>query len=155
MSSDIDVVVAGHICVDVYPGMSGRECETFKKTFLSGRLISAGPFTFYPGGAMLNTGLTLHRLGISARLTGKVWNDLFGQAILRTIKTHGDHLVDGMQIDPSFWCRLPFHKRRESHWRKRAGWHSNTRQQRERRPRLGQGWKVFPCINILPRQTSP
>jgi hypothetical protein len=31
---------------------------------LPGRLISTGPVTFYTGGMVANTGLSLHRLGI-------------------------------------------------------------------------------------------
>lgn len=100
MSSDFDVVVAGHICLDIYPDLSGMEREAFEKTFLPGRLISAGPVTFYTGGAVSNTGLALHRLGISTQLTGKVGDDLFGHAILQIITTHGEHLADGMKVDP-------------------------------------------------------
>jgi len=101
MSSGFDVVVAGHICLDIFPDLSGMEREPFEKTFLPGRLISAGPVTFYPGGAVSNTGLALHRLGILTRLTGKVGNDLFGKAILQIITAHGEHIADGMLIDPS------------------------------------------------------
>ena len=50
---------------------------------------------------MSNTGLALHRLGISTRLAGKVGDDLFGQAILQIIRSHGERLADGMQIDPT------------------------------------------------------
>ena len=100
MSSDIDVVVAGHICLDIYPDLSGMEREAFEKTFLPGRLISVGPVTFYTGGAVSNTGLALHRLGIHTQLTGKVGNDLFGHAILQIITTHGEHLADRMKVDP-------------------------------------------------------
>jgi sugar/nucleoside kinase (ribokinase family) len=99
--TQIDTIVAGHICLDIYPDLSGMEREPFEKTFLPGRLISAGPVTFCTGGAVSNTGLALHRLGISTRLTGKVGDDLFGQAILQIINTHGERLADGMRIDPT------------------------------------------------------
>jgi sugar/nucleoside kinase (ribokinase family) len=99
--TQIDAVVAGHICLDIYPDLSGTEREPFEKTFLPGRLISAGPVTFCTGGAVSNTGLALHRLGISTRLAGKVGDDLFGQAILQIIQSHGERLADGMQVDPS------------------------------------------------------
>jgi sugar/nucleoside kinase (ribokinase family) len=99
--TQIDAVVAGHICLDIYPDLSGTEREPFEKTFLPGRLISAGPVTFCTGGAVSNTGLALHRLGISTRLAGKVGDDLFGQAVLQIIRSHGERLADGMQNDPS------------------------------------------------------
>jgi sugar/nucleoside kinase (ribokinase family) len=101
MTHQIDAIVAGHICLDIYPDLSGSEREPFEKAFLPGRLISTGPVTFCTGGPVSNTGLALHRLGISTRLAGKVGDDLFGQAILQIINTHGAHLANGMKIDSS------------------------------------------------------
>jgi len=99
--TELDIIVAGHLCLDIYPDLSGMEREPFEKTFLPGRLISTGPVTFCTGGAVSNTGLALHRLGLSTRLISKVGDDLFGQAILQIIKSHGERLADGMQIDPT------------------------------------------------------
>jgi len=100
MTSGIDVIVAGHICLDIYPDLGGIEREAFEKTFLPGRLISAGPVSMYTGGSVSNTGLALHCLGISTRLAGKVGNDLFGQAILGIVQSYHRELIEGMIIDP-------------------------------------------------------
>ena len=99
MKAHPDVVVAGHICLDFHPDLGGVEREPFDQTFRPGRLIYTGQAHFSTGGAVSNTGLALHRLGIAAQLTGKVGADLFGQAILQILRQHSSHLADGMQID--------------------------------------------------------
>ncbi len=101
MMPQFDAIVAGHICLDIFPDLGIVAREPFEKTFLPGRLISAGPVTFTTGGAVSNTGLALHHLGIATRLAGKIGDDLFGQAILKIFGTHGEHLADGMRVDPS------------------------------------------------------
>jgi sugar/nucleoside kinase (ribokinase family) len=58
-----------------------------------------GPAAIATGGAVSNTGLALHKLGIPTRLMGKVGDDLLGQAVRQVVATHGGDLVDGMVID--------------------------------------------------------
>jgi sugar/nucleoside kinase (ribokinase family) len=101
MTTGIAVVVAGHICLDIHPDMSGAGREPFDSIFLPGRLIAAGPASFSTGGAVPNTGLALNRLGIASRLAGKVGNDLFGGAILQIVASHGAHLTDWVVKDAS------------------------------------------------------
>ena len=81
-----EVVVAGHICLDIHPTLSDCSGAAFDQVFLPGRLIKTGLISFSTGGPVSNTGLALHRLGNSTRLVGKVGNDLFGQVILDLIK---------------------------------------------------------------------
>jgi len=52
------------------------------------------------GGAVPNTGLALHRLGMPVRLMGKVADDALGRVILDVLRDHGPTLVDGMLIAP-------------------------------------------------------
>lgn len=101
MSSDIDALVAGHICLDIHPDLSGSGREPFEDIFLPGRLVAAGPASLSTGGAVSNTGLALHRLGIATRLAGKVGDDLFGQAICQIVAAHGPGLAEGMVVDAS------------------------------------------------------
>ena len=101
MTAGIAVVVAGHICLDIHPDMSGAGREPFDSIFLPGRLIAAGPVSFSTGGAVPNTGLALNRLGIASRLVGKVGDDLFGGAILQIVASHGAHLTDWVVKDAS------------------------------------------------------
>jgi sugar/nucleoside kinase (ribokinase family) len=101
MSPDIEAVVAGHICLDIHPDLSGSGRERFEDIFLPGRLVAAGPVICSTGGAVSNTGLALDRLGIVARLAGKVGDDLFGQAIRQIVEARGHGLADGMVVDSS------------------------------------------------------
>jgi sugar/nucleoside kinase (ribokinase family) len=91
-------IVAGHICLDVIPALLGT--SDFESTFRPGRLLEAGPAVISTGGAVSNTGLAMHKLGINTQLMGKIGPDLFGQAILEVVKSHGGHLADGMHIVP-------------------------------------------------------
>jgi sugar/nucleoside kinase (ribokinase family) len=99
MSRDIEAVVAGHICLDIQPDLSGSGKEPFDNTFLPGRLVAAGPVICSTGGAVSNTGLALDKLGIATRLVGKVGDDLFGQAIRQIVEVRGHGLADGMIVD--------------------------------------------------------
>jgi sugar/nucleoside kinase (ribokinase family) len=101
MSLDFEAVVAGHICLDIHPDLSGSGREPFEDIFLPGRLVATGPVICSTGGAVSNTGLALDRLGIAARLAGKVGDDLFGQAIRQIVEARGPGLADGMVVDPS------------------------------------------------------
>ncbi len=94
------LVVAGHICLDVYPDLGQQARRPFEQTVLPGRLIVAGPVTFYTGGTVANVGLSLHRLGIPTRLVGKLGDDLFGQQILTILKSFGEELAGGMIVEP-------------------------------------------------------
>ena len=89
-------IVAGHICLDLIPTLIG--VGDFASTFLPGRLLETGPVVMATGGAVSNTGLALHKLGIETRLMGKIGPDLFGQAILDIIKSQAEHLAEGMRI---------------------------------------------------------
>ncbi len=91
----IEAIVAGHICLDIIPTLTGSGT-----TFAPGRLIEAGKATLATGGPVSNTGLALHKLGIRTRLMGKVGNDLFGQAILQVLRGHAPELATGMVVAP-------------------------------------------------------
>ena len=101
MRSSFDVIVAGHICLDVHPDLSGTNREPFEKIFRPGHLLASGPVSFATGGAVSNTGLALSRLGIKTRLLGKIGDDLFGRTICQIINSYGEDLTKGVIVDPS------------------------------------------------------
>ena len=90
---EIEVVVAGSICLHIIPTLIDSILS-----FQLGQQIEAGKATLAIGGAVSNTGLALHKLGVNTRLMGKVGNDLFGQAIFQIIEEQGPELVGGMII---------------------------------------------------------
>lgn len=87
-----EVVVAGHVCLDVIPDL--REPVALEP----GRLVFAGPAVLSTGGAVANVGLALHRLGVPVRLLGKVGNDVFGRAFRDALLDVDPGLADGMRI---------------------------------------------------------
>src|SRR5947207_11491841 len=93
--SEREAVVAGHICLDVFPTLVGGAV-----VFKPGQTVEAGPVVFSTGGAVSNTGLALHKLGASTGLMGKVGSDLFGQAILQIVESNGPGLSEGMVVVP-------------------------------------------------------
>ena len=90
LSPPIEAVVAGHICLDIIPAFPAHGAA-----LEPGKLIKMGPATISTGGAVSNTGLALHRLGIQTQLMGKVGDDLIGRAILDFI---GPTLAAGMIV---------------------------------------------------------
>lgn len=91
------VVVAGHICIDIIPTFEHRPNRS-DVLLAPGKLVNVGPAVMATGGAVSNTGLALHRLGIETSLVGKIGDDLFGQAILDVLRGREPALADGMVI---------------------------------------------------------
>lgn len=95
-----DAIVAGHLCLDMFPDLSGSGQVGLNEIFQPGRLVAVGPLGYCTGGPVSNTGLALTKLGIETCLMGKVGDDLVGQAIQDTIRNHGASLADAMLVDP-------------------------------------------------------
>lgn len=89
------VLVAGHICLDLTPALGGPPALE------PGRLIEVGPAAAGAGGAVGNTGVALHRLGIPVRLIAKVGDDVFGRSLRDTLEREGTGLADGLITAPA------------------------------------------------------
>jgi sugar/nucleoside kinase (ribokinase family) len=92
------VIVAGHICIDMIPRLPRLPSADARFQIEPGSLMSIGPARFSAGGAVGNVGLALHRLGIPTGLMGKVGNDQFGQALLSMMRSHDPALAEAMII---------------------------------------------------------
>lgn len=95
----VDIIVAGHICVDIFPTFTGTATR-FDTIFVPGGLTRTGPALAATGGAVSNTGQALHRLGVSVQLMGKIGSDLFGEAVLSIINKLDPALTTRMIIAP-------------------------------------------------------
>ncbi|MBM7566093.1 PfkB family carbohydrate kinase [Paenibacillus sacheonensis] len=93
----VDIVVAGHICLDVIPTIHELK-DGMGALLVPGKLVDIGAARISTGGAVSNTGLALHRLGMSTKLMGKIGDDLFGSAIGSVLRGYGDELADGMIV---------------------------------------------------------
>lgn len=94
-----EAVVAGHVCLDVIPGIEDRK-QSLDQYLVPGKLNAVGPALSQPGGTVPNTGLALHLLGIGTKLIGKVGRDLFGTEIVQTFRRFGGGLADGLIVSP-------------------------------------------------------
>lgn len=95
MQKQIDILVGGHLCLDLIPGMRQVSAEDM---VTPGRLYTIDPIAVSTGGAVSNTGLALHRLGVNVRLLATVGDDLIGQMILAYFRQRDPKLTEFIQI---------------------------------------------------------
>ena len=95
--SAVDVIVAGHLCLDMHPDMENVALNTLASP---GRLFETGALTLATGGAVSNTGLALHRLGVDVRLMANVGDDFMGQIIVNILAGHGESLTQHISVLP-------------------------------------------------------
>ncbi len=88
---DIDIIVCGHLCLDLIPGMRG---VTANSVTIPGKLIETEPMTVSTGGAVSNTGLALHRLQTNVRLLALVGDDLMSQLIVNFLRQRDERLTE-------------------------------------------------------------
>lgn len=102
----VDIVVAGHLCLDLYPDLGMFESGSFVSRLLPGKLLSVGNMSFCTGGPVSNTGLALNRLGMKVRCMGKVGADAFGGIIAEILRKHhprmGDDLIVSAETGSSY-----------------------------------------------------
>jgi sugar/nucleoside kinase (ribokinase family) len=91
----IDVIVSGHLCLDLIPAM---DHVTMQQLTTPGRMVETGPISVSTGGAVSNTGLALHRLGVNVRLMATVGDDLIGQMIVAYLKNRDERLIQSITV---------------------------------------------------------
>jgi sugar/nucleoside kinase (ribokinase family) len=97
----LSAVVAGHICLDMIPDFTHLRLGQFAEQFQPGHLITAGSATLGTGGPVSNTGLALHRLGVSTRLVARVGADPFGEIVRSMVSRDDPRLAEGIVSDPA------------------------------------------------------
>lgn len=94
---DAEVVVAGNICLDIIPSLGSR-VRGLDELFFPGNNIETEGATISIGGAVVNTGVALHRIGVGTRLLAKIGDDAFGGAILKILSGHERSLTDDIIV---------------------------------------------------------
>lgn len=83
------VVVAGHICLDITPALSGLNTGTLESLLRPGKLVRVGAADVHTGGCVANTGLALQLLGVPTRLIARVGADAFGALVQKLARASG------------------------------------------------------------------
>ncbi|MBU2614848.1 MAG: carbohydrate kinase family protein [Elusimicrobia bacterium] len=87
----MEVIVAGHICLDITPKFSKNILgKNRSNIFVPGVLMNVNEAAVSTGGTVSNTGLVLAKLGINVSLMGKVGDDLFGEGIINILGKYGN-----------------------------------------------------------------
>jgi sugar/nucleoside kinase (ribokinase family) len=92
----VEIVCAGHVCLDVISRMHSPELPP------PGGLTEVGAADVSTGGSVSNTGLALHRMGVAVRLVGRVGEDAFGREVRHQFKAAGaDHHLQTVDGQPT------------------------------------------------------
>lgn len=87
-----EVVVAGHLCLDVIPRiLTDAELKP-------GTLVEVGAAQLATGGCVPNVGRALHRLGVSVSLLGKLGDDPFGRIVSEILSAESPSLTHGLIV---------------------------------------------------------
>ena len=97
---EIDVVAAGHICVDITPTFGEVAGARVEEIMRPGKLLVVGAPAISTGGPVSNVGLALRRLGLRASLMGKCGDDPFGEMLLELVKREAPGAEAGMRLSP-------------------------------------------------------
>lgn len=81
-----DIIVAGHICLDLLPTFDKKQSASLAEIFVPGKLNHVGESVLSSGGTVSNTGIALRQLGFSTGLMAKIGDDLFGQGLLKILE---------------------------------------------------------------------
>jgi len=92
-----DVIVAGHIALDILPDMSALKPD---EVVSAGKVFEIGRISYSTGGAVSNTGLALHRLGVDVVLQAAVGDDWVGRAIIDYLRGFDPRFGDCIQVVP-------------------------------------------------------
>ncbi len=93
----VDVVVAGHLCLDIIVTVTSP-AESATELLAPGRLLLVEPAALSAGGAVGNTGAALRRLGLAVRLVGIVGDDAWGEATASCLHAIGPELTAGLRV---------------------------------------------------------
>jgi sugar/nucleoside kinase (ribokinase family) len=95
----VDIIVSGHLCVDLIPEMSSISLDLLPSP---GKLFESGPLTISTGGSVSNTGLSLYRLGVNVGMMATVGDDLLGKIIIAYLEGRDPNLSNLIRYKNGF-----------------------------------------------------
>jgi sugar/nucleoside kinase (ribokinase family) len=89
---DIEIVAAGHTCLDLIPAFTiDGKVDKLTDVLVPGKMINMGECVVVGGGPVTNAGVSIRRLGVKTELIGKVGVDDFGRQILDWYEKNEGH----------------------------------------------------------------
>jgi len=95
-----DVVVAGHVCLDLIPRFENSGPATMGEIIVPGKLVNIRSAAISTGGAVSNTGLALIKLGVKTMLMGKIGDDFFAEGVRARFREWGPDTDQAMTVVP-------------------------------------------------------
>ena len=69
---DIDVIAAGHLCLDLIPAFTLKDkADSITSVLIPGKMINMGNCVVVGGGPVTNAGVSIKRLGHESRAYGQ------------------------------------------------------------------------------------
>lgn len=92
MPRQLDVTVAGQLCLDIIPTIPIGESRSGTELLTPGKLIHVNGGRISPGGPVANVGLALNKMGFKVAMVARIGEDDFGRILTEQLQASGCHL---------------------------------------------------------------
>ncbi len=96
MTRPFDVMVAGHLCIDIIPIFPDTGATQIGEIMRPGKLVNMGDVKVSTGGPVSNTGINMKTLGCKVMFCARVGDDQLGQLTVEMLKKNGSS--DGISL---------------------------------------------------------
>jgi sugar/nucleoside kinase (ribokinase family) len=94
----VDVIAAGHICLDMFPRFMNEPGMKVADLLRAGTLVKVGDMAFGTGGSVSNTGFALRIFGCKVAYVAKIGDDVIGSIIADIVRKNGQ--AGGLRVSP-------------------------------------------------------
>ena len=98
MNRPYDVMIAGHLCIDIIPRFPDTSLRSIGELMRPGKLVNVEDAKICTGGPVSNTGINLKTLGNEVCFCASTGDDLLGQLTIDILKESGN--ADGIKVLP-------------------------------------------------------
>jgi sugar/nucleoside kinase (ribokinase family) len=105
MSRKYDVMVAGHLCLDIIPHFTDIGATKIEELMRPGKLVNVGEAIISTGGAVSNAGVNMKKLGNNVCFCACVGDDRFGKLTIDILRQSGN--ADGIRVLDEIERRCP------------------------------------------------
>lgn len=94
MSRDFDIMVAGHLCLDIIPRFHDSGARKLEEIMRPGKLVNVAEAKISTGGPVSNTGINMKTLGNKVCFCARVGDDELGDLTVGILRRNGN--ADGI-----------------------------------------------------------